>query len=79
MPQTVLEIFAKALENATNKCKTRFLHCIPSWSCENTRAMCKFPSKLTIKTPEQRSAVFIVNFEQIVHIVLLFLLLVLTL
>ena len=45
----------------------------------NTRAMCEICSKLTIKTPEprhkRRSGVFIVNFEQISHIVLLFLLL----
>ena len=41
--------------------------------------MCEICSKLTIKTPEprhkRRSGVFIVKFEQISHIVLLFLLL----
>ena len=39
-------------------------------------AMCEICSKLTIKTPEQRqwrrSGAFIVNFEQISHIVLIF-------
>ena len=42
----------------------------------NTRAMCEISSKLTIKTPEQhlwrRLCVFIINFEQISHIVLVF-------
>ena len=37
----------------------------------NTRTMCEICSKLTIKTPE-RSDVFIVNFEQILHIVIMF-------
>ena len=42
----------------------------------NTRTMCEICSKLTIKTTERRSSVvFIVNFEQISHIVLVFLLL----
>ena len=45
----------------------------------NTRTMCEICSKLTIKTPERRrwrrSGIFIVNFEQIFHIVLVFLLL----
>ena len=39
-------------------------------------AMCKICSKLTIKTPERRHwrrcGVFIANFEQILHIVLVF-------
>ena len=43
----------------------------------NTRATCEICSKLTIKTPERhqwrRSGVFIVNFEHISHLVLLFL------
>ena len=47
----------------------------------NTRAMCESCSKLKVKTPERRqwshSGVFIVNFEQISHIVLVFPLLVL--
>ena len=38
--------------------------------------MCEIHSKLTMKTPEwrrwRRSGVFIVNFEQISHIVLVF-------
>ena len=45
----------------------------------NTRARCEICSKLTIKTPERRhwrrSDVFIVNFEHISHLVLVFLLL----
>ena len=45
----------------------------------NTRTMCEICSKLIIKTPEQRHwrrfGVFIVNFEQILRIVLVFLLL----
>ena len=44
-----------------------------------TRTLCEICSKLTLKTPEQiqccRSGVFIVNFEQISHIILFFLLL----
>ena len=44
----------------------------------NTRTRCEICSKLTIKTPEQRrrrSGVFILNFEHISHLVLVFLLL----
>ena len=45
----------------------------------NTRTRCEICSKLTIKTPERRqwrrSGVFIVNFEHISHLVLVFLLL----
>ena len=48
----------------------------------NTRARCEICSKLTIKTPERhhwrRSGVFIVNFEHISHLVLVFLLLILS-
>ena len=40
----------------------------------NGRTRCKTCSKLTIKTPEG-SGLFIVNFEHISHLVLLFLLL----
>ena len=43
----------------------------------NTRTRCEICSKLTIKTPERRkwrrSGVFIVNFEHIFHLVLMFL------
>ena len=46
---------------------------------KNTRTRCEISSKLTIKTPEhghwRRSGVFIVNFEDISHLVLVFLLL----
>ena len=45
----------------------------------NTRTKCEIYSKLTIKTPERRqwrhSGVFIVNFEHISHLILVFLLL----
>ena len=45
----------------------------------NTRTRCKICSKLTIKIPERRhwsrSGVFIVNFEQMSHLVLVFVLL----
>ena len=41
----------------------------------NTRARYEICSKLTIKTPERRSGVFIVNFEHISHLVPVFLLL----
>ena len=48
----------------------------------NTRIRCEIPLQLTIKTPEQRhwrrSSAFIVNFEHISHLVLLFLLLTLS-
>ena len=44
----------------------------------NTRKKCEICSKLTIKTPQRlhwrRSGVFIVNFQHISHLVLLFLL-----
>ena len=49
---------------------------------KNTRKMCETCSELTIKTPERRqwhrSGVFIVNFEQISQIFLVFLLLTLS-
>ena len=45
----------------------------------NTTTKCEIYSKLTIKTPERRqwrrSGVFIVNFEHISHLALVFLLL----
>ena len=48
----------------------------------NTRTRCEICSKLTINTPERRqwrrSGVFIVNFEHISHLVLVFLLLTLS-
>ena len=42
----------------------------------NTRTRCEICSKLTIKTPERRSGVFIVNFEHVSHLVIVFLLLI---
>ena len=48
----------------------------------NTRTRCEICSKLTIKIPERRqwrrSGIFIVNFEHIPHLVLVFLLLTLS-
>ena len=48
-------------------------------SNRNTRTRCEMCSKLTIKTPEQRqwrpSGVFIINFEYVSHLALVFLLL----
>ena len=41
----------------------------------NTRTRCEICSKLTIKAPECRSGVFIVNIEHISHLPLVFLLL----
>ena len=42
----------------------------------HTRIMCEMCPDLTVKTPERRqwrrSDVFIVNFEQILHIILMF-------
>ena len=49
----------------------------------NTRVRCEICSKLTMKTPERcqwrRPGAFIVNFEYILHLVLVFLLLTLNL
>ena len=49
---------------------------------KNTRARCEICSKLTIKKPKQRqwrrSGVFLVSFEHISHLVLVFLLLTLS-
>ena len=46
---------------------------------KKTRTRCEICAKLTIKTPERhhwpRSGVFIVNFEHILHLFLVFLLL----
>ena len=41
----------------------------------NTKTTCEICSKLTTKTPERHSGVFIVNFEHISRLVLVFLLL----
>ena len=49
---------------------------------KNTRTRCEICSKLTTKTPERRNwrrpGVFVVNFEHISHLVLVFLLLTLS-
>ena len=69
------------LEEVPQRCKVDFpasiyLHTV---NIRNTRTKCKICSKLTLKTPERRhwrrSGVFIVNFEHISHLVLVFLLL----
>ena len=46
-------------------------------SNRNTKTRSEICSKLTVKTPERRQGVFIVNFEHISHLVLVFLLLIL--
>ena len=56
------------------------MNLVSEWSDEkNTRTRWEICSKLTINTPERghwhRSGVFIVNFEHISHLVLVFLLL----
>ena len=74
----LLIIFAKKL----HKCLTRS-YPVDSYMLKvnkrNIRTGCEICSKLTIKTPEQRqwrhSGVFIVNFEYIADLVLVFLLL----
>ena len=42
----------------------------------NTRTICEIHSNLTVNTPERRqlhrSGIFVVNFKQVSHIVLLF-------
>ena len=52
---------------------------LPKVNNRNTRTRCEVCSKLTIKIPEPRqwrlSGIFIVNFEHISHLVLVFLLL----
>ena len=51
--------------------------CLLKGNNRNTRTRCEICSKLTIKTPERRhwrrSGVFIVDFEHISHLVLVFL------
>ena len=57
-------------------------HLLVKVNNRNTRVRCEICSKLTINTPERRqwrrSGVFIVNFEHISHLVLVFLLLTLS-
>ena len=64
--------------------KTQSLITQPGFTCskltkENQNRVCEIWSKLTIKIPERchwrRSGIFIVNFEHISHLVLVFLLL----
>ena len=59
--------------------------CLLKVNTSNTRTRCKICSKLTIKTPERRqlanwrrSGVLIVNFEHILHLVLVLLVLTLS-
>ena len=55
------------------------IHSQPAINNRDTTARCEICSKLTIKTPERpywrHFVVFIVNFERIAHLVLVFLLL----
>ena len=52
---------------------------LPKVNNKNPRTMCEMCSKLTIKVPERRhwrrSGIFIVSFEHVSHLVLVFLLL----
>ena len=49
--------------------------CLFKFNSRNTRKRCEICSKLTMKTPERRQWRFIVNFEHISHLFLVFLLL----
>ena len=74
MRQNIVAVFGKRqwLGNMLSICLKFF-----KVNNRNTRTMFEICSKLTIKTLERRqwrrSGVFIINFEQISHIVLLFL------
>ena len=67
------------IRNALNNLKLS--NYVPTDNCmfnnnnKNTRTRCEVCSKLTKKTPERCSGVFIVNYEHISHFVLVFLLL----
>ena len=67
-----MRLVRKQIVAPAGKCMFRFNN-------SNTRARCEISSKLKIKTPRWcywcRSGVFIVNFENISHLVLMFLLL----
>ena len=77
----------KFLEEMESKIPVRWA-CLPSCNYmfkdnnRSTRTRCEICSKLTIKTPERRhwrrSVFFIVNFEHISHLVLVFVLLTLS-
>ena len=68
--------------NVNNKDTRKAFCCLPASNYEfkdnNKDTRCEICSMLTIKTPERRSAVFIVNFEHISHIGLVLLLLTLS-
>ena len=53
-----------------------WVYCMFKGNNRNTRTRCEICSKLTIKTPERRywrrSGVFIVNFEHVSHLLLIF-------
>ena len=57
--------------NGYNRAGTYLL----KFNSRNTKKRCEKCSKLTMKTPDRRSGVFIVNFEHISRLVLVFLLL----
>ena len=77
--------FTRKSKSRLNASLTRDLNACPASNYmfkvnyRNSRARCETCSKLTIKTPEQRhwrrSSVFIVDFQHISHLVLVFLLL----
>ena len=72
---------ACAQTNIKHVCNTYLEHTQLEFTCSklNTRTRCEICSKLTLKIPKRRhwrrSGVFIVNFEYISHVVLVFLLL----
>ena len=80
--------FTRKLKSRLNTSLTRHLNACPASNYmfkvnnRNSRTRCETCSKLTIKTPEQRhwrrSSVFIVDFQHISHLVLVFLLLTLS-
>ena len=86
---TLLERYWVGLDVVTSSCSNVIFSCcfgvfpaniyLFKVNNRNTRNRCEISSKLTIKTPERRrrrrSGVFIVNFEHISHIFLVFLLL----
>ena len=86
-------MFSAALRNFWNACLMKYLCRRCFWSnpagnnlfkvnSRNTRTRCEICSKLKIKTPEwrqwRRSGFFIVNFEHMSHLVVVFLLLTLS-
>ena len=77
--ERVIKTAAKLITKAIKNPDGRYMFKVNN---RNPRTRCEICSKLTIKIPERRqsrrSGVFIVNFEHISHLVLLFLLLTLS-